>query len=693
MEYRHDLIGHYLELFRSGSTGILRVECPEGERQIMIAGGVPVFAVSRVTEDKLPMILMRMELISADQYKELEPSLDPSKSIGKNLVDMGVITQEQLVQAAKEQVFFTFMRTLDVFDSKGEFVEQEHVDGVRLPLVFPGDFIRAVLGIKDKEKISAHFNETLGHVFRWTDEEILHEEDLSFDQRLWPFSKLFDGETELSQLMVETHQLDEFTVLKFVYALWTWGFIEEIPLQEQAGDIQRELEESMPAGIMPETVEVARAAETQELKYAEVADPQSEVIMPDFEEVHEEELPHESDLHEVIHEEPHQDIEEEETVQYNLPDQNEDGMELESAPIIDADDENDDLPFYRRKIFLFNLAAAVMIIAAIIVWGRKQTYPEPEPANQSEPAESERDKTDHKPDGQQAFDVEMKELENAPEDELTESEDGGKLSGDLQDSSGQETAPPMDTTQEKYGESESGSGVPKQEEEDVGIPVPSETDEPVEQLQQTTETENQNDPRRFRSPVIDGEVEEPVGRSGDLDEPPLNGTATVAAKRNNHTEPGTEERPEPLADLPSGEGNGKKDHAEVGKADSALKQADPDLSVVSTEPEATPGELMQSGDFEQAARVWAGRKKVDGEYYTLALELACQGETLLNDYRASQGANSFFILPKQHQGKTCFWVCWGTYKRKEQADRAIISLPDDLKYGSNPKTVLISSLY
>jgi len=656
----------FIEAFRERKTGVIQAQHQDGSRQVLIENGVPVFAISEAATDKLPEIIIQKGLMTRDQFVEVEANLDHSKSIGKNLVDMGVITQKELVEGAKEQVFSIFSKVINDFECEAQLEEKEEVGEVKLPLKFPRDYLRAILQNKNKTGIANYFNETLSNRFRLVSDTDLDPDELAFDSRLENVPAKFDGESDLAQILLEVSQLDEFTLMKLVFALWSWGFLEDIPLEEQADEIQDELASAVGGGsALPETVEVGQVHETQELRPEEmglgaIAPPEPKVSEEDFDE----DLPMESESGFGLE----QDEEEEQDYEIEHPDMVSDvDLETDEQPEVDDLSVDEEPPFYKRKLFLFNSAAAVMILASIFVWS-KMAAPEPNDGP-PDPVFSELEQTDS-------------------EDVLPSNQDDTEAGeSDIVDQTNTENSNPKSDQEEKASNQADSTrsvakGPPENTQPQVDLAQGKHvTEEPErEQTELPSAQDSQSDPRRFRSPVVDGELPR-LQLKDQADEmssrPEINPLQPEPDAKNDQIP----------KDLP------KEAETVRPSPPETLPKSTPELLDLPDVPSGEPRDLLAAGNLNEAAKLWARQYSDQAVSYSIALELACQEQTVMNGFRASRQSSEFFILPRKLDGRSCFWLCWGRFKTRAEAEAAKPQIPDFFKYGGNPKVRLFSELY
>ena len=88
---------------RVRATGLWRLG-QEPTRTVFIDAGDIVFAASTHPLDRLTHLLVERGKITQAQLDYTMANLNPTMSIGKNLIEMGFITQRDLLDVARAQV-------------------------------------------------------------------------------------------------------------------------------------------------------------------------------------------------------------------------------------------------------------------------------------------------------------------------------------------------------------------------------------------------------------------------------------------------------------------------------------------------------------------------------------------------------------------------------------------------------------
>lgn len=95
----------FLELYTQAATGVLRLKKLNAIKNIYFQMGKPIFATSNQKEDRMGSILYKQGVINRSQLEfAIEEIKRTGKKFGTVLVENGIITPEQLVQAVISQV-------------------------------------------------------------------------------------------------------------------------------------------------------------------------------------------------------------------------------------------------------------------------------------------------------------------------------------------------------------------------------------------------------------------------------------------------------------------------------------------------------------------------------------------------------------------------------------------------------------
>ena len=86
-------------------------------------------------------------------------------------------------------------------------------------------------------------------------------------------------------------------------------------------------------------------------------------------------------------------------------------------------------------------------------------------------------------------------------------------------------------------------------------------------------------------------------------------------------------------------------------------------------------DLIELSEINDAAIEYHKNVRHVPKAYTLKLEVDCVEASIQVAYRNTGFDNRMFILPKDIQGKSCYIIFWGLYATKDEALKALSSVP------------------
>ncbi|WP_243320960.1 DUF4388 domain-containing protein [Geothrix sp. SG200] len=140
---------------RTGATGLWRLGL-EPNRIVYFEAGNVVFAASSHPQDRLTHLLVERGKLTQVQLDYAMANLNPTMSIGRNLIEMGFITQRDLLDVARAQVERVVWAVMAETLERPTF-EAKALDAstVRLPFDTPGMLLAGVLNLQDREPLLA----------------------------------------------------------------------------------------------------------------------------------------------------------------------------------------------------------------------------------------------------------------------------------------------------------------------------------------------------------------------------------------------------------------------------------------------------------------------------------------------------------------------------------------------------------
>jgi len=218
--------------YRDRATGVWKLG-QDPSRTIFFDYGDTVFAQSTHLQDRLTTILVERGRITQAQMDHALANLKPGISIGKNLIEMGFITQRDLLDIAKYQVERIIHACMAQSDLLPVFESREldaHV--VRLPMNTAQLLLGATLAIQDREWLL----ELLGPLNQVVVLQGRSLQDLTLPADLAKLTPYLDGTRTVLELSREA-QAEPMRVGAFALFLreMGWARLHEMPpLDRQA---------------------------------------------------------------------------------------------------------------------------------------------------------------------------------------------------------------------------------------------------------------------------------------------------------------------------------------------------------------------------------------------------------------------------------------------------------------------------
>ena len=216
----------FYQFYTSGKTGVIKVFFPMNiVKTVYFSEGNIVFATSNSEKDKLTTILIKNKKITKEQLNMALKQMDKSISLGRNLVNMGLITHKELVWAVKIQVLSIVFSILMLKEGEYTQIEGFLPEGIiKLPFNTLKILFDSLLLFKDKEWISEQISSDM--VFKKTPYFDEYKEKILPDSTYEKIYELIDGNRSVGEItgMVD---IEDFKVYKLFYALKFLKLIEE----------------------------------------------------------------------------------------------------------------------------------------------------------------------------------------------------------------------------------------------------------------------------------------------------------------------------------------------------------------------------------------------------------------------------------------------------------------------------------
>ncbi len=235
---------------RGRATGLWRLG-QEPHRIVFLEAGDIVFATSTHPLDRLTHLLVERGKITQAQLDYAMANLNPAMSIGKNLIEMGFITQRDLLDVARAQVERVVWAVIAATEGLPVF-EAKELDAttVRLPFDTPAMLLSGVLNLRDRELVL----EELGPLNQVAVMEGRRFQELLLPPDLAKLPGVLDGSRTLLELSREAG-IEPFRLGAFVLFLreMGWARLHQLPpLDRRALELALDPAESALSPALPE---------------------------------------------------------------------------------------------------------------------------------------------------------------------------------------------------------------------------------------------------------------------------------------------------------------------------------------------------------------------------------------------------------------------------------------------------------
>jgi hypothetical protein len=211
---------------RARATGLWRLG-QEPHRTVFMEAGDIVFATSTHPLDRLTHLLVERGRITQAQLDYAMANLNPAMSIGKNLIEMGFITQRDLLDVARAQVERVVWASIATTEQEPAFQAKDlDATTVRLPFDTAAMLLTGVLSLTDRELVL----EELGPLNQVVVLEGRRYQELTLPPDLARLPGLLDGSRTLMELSRESG-VDPFRLGSFILFLreMGWARLHELP--------------------------------------------------------------------------------------------------------------------------------------------------------------------------------------------------------------------------------------------------------------------------------------------------------------------------------------------------------------------------------------------------------------------------------------------------------------------------------
>ena len=214
-------------LNRNRVTGTLTITSQGIIKKVFLQKGTAVFASSNYEDDRLGEVLVKVGLITMQQYETaVEEKLLSDKRVGTVLVELGYLSPKDLFWGVKYQVQEIIFSLFKLRDAHYEFEEGGvPSEVITLELSMANVILEGLRRVDDLTRIKSELPE-VSEVFMMSDNprDLFQDFGLSIEERY--VLSLVDGERMISKIL-EDSRLKNFETLKILYVLWSVGLITE----------------------------------------------------------------------------------------------------------------------------------------------------------------------------------------------------------------------------------------------------------------------------------------------------------------------------------------------------------------------------------------------------------------------------------------------------------------------------------
>jgi hypothetical protein len=205
-----------LTVFELGVTGILYIKRGDILKVLYFRRGKLIWAISNSDVDKLENILLSKGLADPETVRKVKMESRVSESLGKLLVEKGLITLEELIDASKEQLSLIINSVLKWRDGGFQFVKETPPERLlSLDLNITEFIVRFIVDEIDPSDIWNVIGTLQLELIKNPNEKKLERYNLTDRQR--DLLNSFDGEMSLEDILSRHSGGNRESLLKIIY--------------------------------------------------------------------------------------------------------------------------------------------------------------------------------------------------------------------------------------------------------------------------------------------------------------------------------------------------------------------------------------------------------------------------------------------------------------------------------------------
>ncbi len=208
-------------------TGTLRVEKETVIKVIYFKNGTVAYASSNENSDKLGSVLVNSGKITEAQCNTANQNVSGNKTLGKVLIEMGILSPDELLWCAKKQVEQIFISIFAWSSGSYELISDSLPEGlIDLKIKTESLIYKGIREIKDNSLILSEVGE-YNSVYNFTENFMEIYENLHVDEHVDAVIANIDGVKSLTKL-AETGGETETDIAKIIYFCKLFNLVQKV---------------------------------------------------------------------------------------------------------------------------------------------------------------------------------------------------------------------------------------------------------------------------------------------------------------------------------------------------------------------------------------------------------------------------------------------------------------------------------
>lgn len=110
-------------------------------------------------------------------------------------------------------------------------------------------------------------------------------------------------------------------------------------------------------------------------------------------------------------------------------------------------------------------------------------------------------------------------------------------------------------------------------------------------------------------------------------------------------------------------------------------------------PSKSAFDFFMENNYRSATRLWRQELEANRIQFSILLEMDCLKESVQNAFSQVQAKDKFLIIERNHNGKTCYLVLWGKYTSRKDAEDELPTVSQYFWQQTNPPRVVDLAIY